>query len=131
MMPALDTEYGQLLQEVQPKVIHTKKEHARQLQEIKKLMLKPDKRSAAENALLGALATFVHEYELKMYPLENHTPAEMLEFMMEQHHKRAADLPIPHTRVSEILSGKRGVSKAQAIALGKCFHVSPVLFFGL
>jgi hypothetical protein len=25
MIPAIDTEYGQLLQEVQPKVIHTKK----------------------------------------------------------------------------------------------------------
>ena len=82
-MPAIDTEYGQLLQEVQPKVIHTKKEHARQLQEIKRLMLKAGKRTPAESALLGALATFVHEYELKRRPLENHTPAEMLEFMME------------------------------------------------
>ena len=131
MMPALDTEYGQLLQEVQPKVIHTKNEYARQLQEIKRLMLKPAKRTPAESALLGALATFVHEFEVKMYPLENHTPAEMLEFMMEQHNKKAVELPIPHTRVSEILSGKRGVSKAQAIALGEFFHVSPVLFLGL
>ena len=125
-MPAIDTEYGQLLQEVQPKVIHTKEEHARQLQEIKRLMLKADKRTPAESALLGALATFVHEYELKRRPLENHTPAEMLEFMMEQHNKKSVDLPIPHTRVSEILSGKRSIIKAQAIALGEFFHVSPI-----
>jgi HTH-type transcriptional regulator/antitoxin HigA len=131
MIPALDIEYGQLLQDVQPKVIHTKKEHTRQLQEIKRLMLKTDKRTPAENALLGALATFVHEYELKMHPLEKHTPAEMLAFMMEQHNKKASDLPIPHTRVSEILSGKRSVSKAQAIELGRFFHVSPVHFLGL
>jgi HTH-type transcriptional regulator/antitoxin HigA len=90
-----------------------------------------DKRAPAENALLGKLATFVHEYELKKCPLENHTPAEMLEFMMEQHNKKSVDLPIPNTRVSEILSGKRSISKAQAIALGEFFHVSPVLFLGL
>lgn len=131
MIPALDIEYGQLLQEVQPKVIHTKKEHTRQLQEIKRLMLKTGKRTPAESALLGALATFVHEYELKMHPLGKHTPAEMLAFMMEQHNKKASDLPIPHTRVSEILSGKRSVSKAQAIELGRFFHVSPVHFLGL
>ena len=131
MMPALDVEYGQLLQEVQPKVIHTKKEHARQLAEIKRLLLKPDKRTPAENTLLGVLATFVHEYELKMHPMEKHSPAGMLEFMMEQHNKKASELPIPHSRVSEILAGKRGVSKAQAKALGEFFHVSPVLFLEL
>jgi HTH-type transcriptional regulator/antitoxin HigA len=127
-IPALDTEYGQLLQKVQPKVIHTKKEHARQMQEIKRLMLKADKRTPAESALLGALATFVHEYELKKRPLENHTPAETLEFMMEQHNKKSVDLPIPHTRVSEILSGKRSISKAQAIALESFFMSLPFSF---
>jgi hypothetical protein len=54
------------------------------LQEIKRLMLKADKRTPAESALSGALATFVHEYELKRHPLENHTPAEMLEFMLSR-----------------------------------------------
>jgi len=101
------------------------------LQEIKRLMLKADERTPGESALLGALATFVHEYELKKSPLENHTPGEMLEFMMEQHDKKSVDLPLPHTRVSEILSGKRSISKAQAIALGEFFHVSSILFLGL
>ena len=94
-------------------------------------MLKADERTPGESALLGALATFVHEYELKKSPLENHTPGEMLEFMMEQHDKKSVDLPLPHTRVSEILSGKRSISKAQAIALGEFFHVSSILFLGL
>ncbi len=55
----------------------------------------------------------------------------MLKFMMERHNKKSVDLPIPHTRVSEILSGKPRISKAQAIALGEFFHVSPILFLGL
>ena len=55
----------------------------------------------------------------------------MLEFMMEQHNKKAADLPLPSSRVSEILSGKRTISKSHAIVLGEFFHVSPAVFLGL
>jgi len=70
----------------------------------------------------------VHEYEQKTFPRETYTPAEMLEFLMEQRGAAPADLPLSASRVSEILSGKREVSKAQAIDLGVFFHVSPALF---
>jgi HTH-type transcriptional regulator / antitoxin HigA len=32
---------------------------------------------------------------------------------------------------SEVLNGKRSISKSQAKALGDFFHVSPALFLGL
>lgn len=128
MTVATEVEYGQLLREVLPRVIHTKKEHARQLAEVERLMVKAD-RTPAETVLLEALATFVHDYEKKTFPpREKSTPAEMLAFLMEQNGLKPADLPIPHSRVSEILSGKRSVSKAQAIVLAERFQVSPALF---
>jgi antitoxin component HigA of HigAB toxin-antitoxin module len=52
----------------------------------------------------------------------------MLQFLMEQNRLTPADLPLPANRVSEILSGKRGVSKEQAKQLGAFFGVSPGLF---
>ncbi len=58
-------------------------------------------------------------------------PTKMLEFLMEQKNVKAADLPLPASRVSEIVSGKRRISKSQARELGKFFHVSPFLFYGL
>ena len=129
MTTATEVEYGQLLREVLPRVIHTKKEHARQLAEVERLMLKPDRDSQPETVLLEALFTFVHDYEKKSYPSrEKCTPAEMLAFFMEQNDLKPANLPIPHSRVSEILSGKRSVSKAQAIVLAERFKVSPALF---
>jgi HTH-type transcriptional regulator/antitoxin HigA len=130
-MPAIDPAYDRLLHEVQPKAIHTKKEHTRLFREIERLMLKGDQLTPAETAMLEVLATLVEDYEKKTYPRENSTPVEMLEFLMEQNNLKPADLPLPSSRVSEILSGKRGVSKQQAIDLGKRFRVSPAVFLEL
>jgi HTH-type transcriptional regulator/antitoxin HigA len=52
----------------------------------------------------------------------------MLVFLMEQNNLTSTRLPLPANRVSEILSGKREVSKEQAKNLGEFFHVSPALF---
>jgi HTH-type transcriptional regulator / antitoxin HigA len=47
---------------------------------------------------------------------------------MEENHLKAVDLPVRNSRVSEVLSGKREVSKVDAKALGEFFHVSPAVF---
>jgi HTH-type transcriptional regulator/antitoxin HigA len=87
-----------------------------------------DKLSPAEDAMLGTLFSLVREYEQRSYPRKKSTPAEMLEFLMEQNGLTPADLPLSANRVSEILSGKRGVSKEQAKELGTFFRTSPVVF---
>ena len=130
-MPARDPDYDRLLHEVQPKPIHTKKEHARLFGEIQKLMLKGDTLTPAETSMLEVLATLVEEYEKKTYPRAKSKPLELLEFLMEQNNLKAADLPLPRSRVSEILSGKRNITKQQAIDLGKRFRVSPAVFLEL
>ena len=68
------------------------------------------------------------EYEQGAFPAKKSSPAEMLEFLMEENGLKPADLPIPASRVSEILAGKRDISKAQAIALAERFKVSPAVF---
>lgn len=55
----------------------------------------------------------------------------MVRFLMDQRGLRQADLvPVLGTRtqVSEIVSGKRGISKAQAKRLAEFFHTSVELF---
>ena len=68
----------------------------------------------------------------KMLRGEKATPTQALAFLMEQHGLRQKDLvPILGTRstVSEVMSGKRDLSKAQIRRLSDFFHVSPEIFF--
>ena len=128
-MPAPNSEYGRLLKVVQPKRIHSKKEHARFLGQIEAFMLKgEDNLTSAERTLLELLVELVHEYERAKFPAKKTGPAEMLKYLMEANHLKPADLPLPASRVSEILTGKRAVSKTQARALAERFGVSPALF---
>lgn len=78
--------------------------------------------------MLELLVELVRDYEQANFPMKKSTPAEMLEFLMEENELKPADLPLPASRVSEILTGKRDVSKTQAVALGEFFRVSPALF---
>jgi HTH-type transcriptional regulator / antitoxin HigA len=131
MMPAIDLEYDRLLHEIQPRPPRNREENERLLAEIEKLMLKgEDNLSLAEDAMLGLLFRAVRDYERSVYPRKKSTPAEMLEFLMEQNHLAPADLPLSPSRVSEILSGKRRVSVSQARRLGVFFHISVAAFIG-
>lgn len=130
MIPAIDTEYDELLHAIQPKVIHNKREYARLSAEVERLMLKGDDNlSVAESAILELIFDLVRDYEQKnLPPRQKSAPAELLKHLMEQTETKAADLPLPPSRASEILKGKRTISKAQAIDLGEFFNISPALF---
>jgi HTH-type transcriptional regulator/antitoxin HigA len=73
----------------------------------------------------------IEDYEAEHYPMENVTPHELLQHLMESNNTRQADLVgLIGSRgvVSEVVNGKRAISKAQAKALGEFFNVSPGLF---
>jgi HTH-type transcriptional regulator / antitoxin HigA len=58
-------------------------------------------------------------------------PHEMVRYLMEQRGLRQADLaPVIGSRaqVSDLVNGRRGISKAQAKKLAQFFHVSAELF---
>jgi HTH-type transcriptional regulator/antitoxin HigA len=129
MTLAIDPRYDRLLHRIQPRPPRNKDENKRLLSEIEKLMLKGEGNlTPAEDTMLDLLVTLAGEYERRTYPQEKSTPAETLRFLMEQNGMASTKLPLPANRISEILSGKREVSKEQAKKLGEFFHVSPALF---
>lgn len=124
--------YTRLVARAAPKVISTEEENERVLAIIEPLMAKGDsKRTAEEGALLELLADLVHDFEEKVYPIPDSTPAEMLNFLMEENGLKQKDLALvlgASSRVSEILSGKRRVSREQAKRLAGRFHMSMEAF---
>jgi HTH-type transcriptional regulator/antitoxin HigA len=122
--------YGQLLVEFQPQVISSETEYDRALEAVEKLMGCKN-RTPEQTAILKLLVTLIEAYETTHYPMEPSTPHEMLKHLMESAGIKQADLVgILGSRgvVSEVVNGKRSISKAQAKALGEFFHVSPSLF---
>jgi len=129
----LDTKrYGRLLAKALPTVIKSENENERMLAAIEELMEKgEDRLTPEEDALLELLVDLVHDFEEKRYPLPSSPPHKMVAFLLEQRGLTAKDLWSvlgSKSRVSEILSGKRAVSKDQAKALAAFFHVGVELF---
>ncbi|MDQ3585917.1 MAG: helix-turn-helix domain-containing protein [Pyrinomonadaceae bacterium] len=123
--------YGRLLSKALPSVVKSEKENEQMLAEIEQLIDKGDERSPEEDTLLELLCRLVEDFEERAYPVDDAPPHEVLQHLMEARDLKQADLaPVLGTRgrVSEIVNGKRAISKAQAKALGEFFHVSPSLF---
>lgn len=80
---------------------------------------------------MDLLVVLVEKFEDQHYQLGGSTPQSILLHLMEARDLRQEDLvSVIGSRevVSELINGKRGISKAQAKALGEFFHVSPELF---
>ena len=124
------TTYQSLLAEVAPQAIETEAEYERLLKIAERLIFDKN-RTPEEQTLLKLLVTLIEVYETANYPMEKSLPHEILQHIMEVSGIRQADLIgiIGSSGVvSEVVNGKRSISKAQAKALGKYFKVSPSLF---
>ena len=128
------TKYARLLAKALPKVIETRGEFDRAVT----LMEQLDRRdedgeplSPEENALRALLEQLIQTYDDKI-ELPTVSPLQMLQFLMEQRGLRQADLvPVFGSRsvASDVLNGKRDLSKAHIRGLAEFFHVSPEVFF--
>ncbi|OTP67854.1 hypothetical protein PAMC26577_35540 [Caballeronia sordidicola] len=80
--------------------------------------------------VLDLIATQVKAYEDEHVEIPDAAPREVLRFLMEQQNLTQADLDdcAPQNRISEILSGKRVISKDVAKRLAKRFHVHADIF---
>lgn len=124
------TAYRNLLAEVTPVAIETEEEYERVLKIVEQLTFKKN-RTTEEQALHKLLVILIEAYEALNYPMDRSTPHEILQHIMEASGTRQADLVgiIGSSGVvSEIVNGKRSISKTQAKALGEYFKVSPSLF---
>jgi HTH-type transcriptional regulator / antitoxin HigA len=122
--------YPRLLAEFVPQAIDSEAEYDRALAIAERLTFKQDK-TVAEVKLLKLIVVLIEDYETEHYPMDNVTPHELLQHLMEANNTRQADLVgLIGSRgvVSEVVNGKRAISKAQAKALGEFFDVSPGLF---
>ena len=122
--------YSKLLVEFQPQVITSEEEYDRALVAVEKLIACKN-RIPEQTAILKLLVALVEDYESIHHSMELSSPYEILEHLMESGGIKQADLVgILGSRgvVSEVVNGKRSISKAQAKALGAFFHVSSSLF---
>jgi HTH-type transcriptional regulator / antitoxin HigA len=123
--------YGRLLAKVLPVRIETQEEGDRMLLEAEKLLNKGERRTPEEDALLNLLVHLIERFERDFYHLEEATPHEVLRELMAARGLRQSDLlHIFRSKgiASEVINGKRSISKAQAKALAEFFHVSAEVF---
>jgi HTH-type transcriptional regulator / antitoxin HigA len=126
-------EYGKLLAKIAPEKITTKKQHREISKIVDDLMRKGDgNRTPEEEKLLVLLFTLVAEYEREQYPDYRGTPVDVIAALMEERGLRQRDLlPIfnnSRSYISDVLKGRRGLSKVQAIKLAKYFDVRVEIF---
>ena len=123
--------YGDLLAQYQPQVITTEEENERALSVVESLTHKSDL-TPEEDRILELLIALIEKFETAHYPLNNlSTPLSRLTFLMEENNLRQADLiEVFGSKgiISEVLSGKRQISKSHALKLGEFFHLNPALF---
>ena len=80
--------------------------------------------------VLDYLADQVKAYEDEHFPIPDAEPREVLRFLMEQHGLKQEDLAdcAPQSRISDILNGRRDISKDIAKKLARRFNVHADLF---
>ncbi len=80
--------------------------------------------------VLDYLAAQVKAYEDEHFPIPDADPREVLRFLMEQHGLKQEDLAdcAPQSRISDILNGRRDISKDIAKKLARRFNVHADLF---
>lgn len=128
---AINPAYTRLLAKIPPKVIRSEAENEHYINALYAL---EQKRSLTreEQELADLLTLLIEDFEEKRYRLPHATPRQALSFFMEQHSLKQKDLlDIFGSRsiVSEVISGKRELTKEQIRRLSLRFHVSPEVFF--
>jgi HTH-type transcriptional regulator/antitoxin HigA len=128
-----DSVYAKLLAKSLPRPIHSTAEHAR----LTKILLRLDERderddlSPEEQALAEVLTLLIEDYEEKYHPLPRVSPTESLNALMEERGLKHKDIwPVLGNKgaATEVLSGRRSISKAQAKRLAEFFRVPIDLF---
>ena len=124
--------HARLANRIVLKAIDTEEEYDHMVAAVEQLMDKgEDRLSPEESALLETMAILIQAYDDRQNPLPPVAPGDMLAYLMETSGRTAKDLiPVFGTRgrVSEVLSGKRSISKEQVKKLASVFKVTADLF---
>lgn len=123
--------YGKLLSETLPVIIKTEEENDRTILIVEELLAKGGKLSNEETVLLELLGKLIADFEEKFYQPREASPKEVLLELMNARGLKQTDLAEvlgSKSRVSEIISGKREITKTQAKAIANFFNISAELF---
>lgn len=130
-MGARVNDYGSLLAERQPEVIHDEAQNEAYGKTLEELVSKKT-RTPAEEKLAELLALLIDDFESKHYELGDAGPVEVIRHLMEENGLRQKDLVDifgTESIVSEVLSGKRSLTTEHIKRLSGRFAVSPAVFF--
>jgi HTH-type transcriptional regulator/antitoxin HigA len=123
--------YGKLLARALPRVIKTEEENHRMVAELESLDTHAGALTPEEENLAELMTLLVRHFEETKYPLGHAEPLEALRILMEDRGLRQRDLVAvfgSSSVVSDVLNGKRSISKAHARRLAEFFHVPASLF---
>ena len=130
-MNAEAIDYGTLLEETKPEVIHGEPEN-RRLIEILERLTAQEHVTEAEEKLIALMTVLVENFENQNYPVLDVAPLDIIRHLMEEHNLRQKDLADvfgTESIVSDVLNGKRELNKAHIRRLSERFKVSPAVFF--
>lgn len=86
-----------------------------------------------EEDYLEVLSDLVHKHEAEHDPIEPVSDAVMIRFLLDSKDMTQTDLAdrskIAESTISEVLAGKRTLSRRHIAAVSKVFHVNPSIFF--
>lgn len=123
--------YRSLLMDALPQVIENDTELKRVEKIITGLLKKGEGLAPEEEKLLDLLSNLVEDYEDEHYSIPDAAPNEVLKFLMEQNDLKQSDLRAIFSSsgiASEVINGKRSISKTQAKKLADFFNVSVSVF---
>ena len=128
-MAALD--YGLLLRQTRPEVVRDEEQNAEYVRHLEKLTAKK-RVTAGERKLIELLTLLVEDFESRHYAVPEAGPLDIVRHLMEAHGLRQKDLADvfgTESIVSDVLNGKRNLTKEHIRKLSKRFNVSPAVFF--
>lgn len=125
------TEYAELLSKTKPEVIHGEEINKAFIATLERLTSK-EKITEAEAKLIELLAVLIEIYEEEHHAVPDAGPLDIIRHFMEAHGLRQKDLVDvfgTESIVSDVLNGKRELTKDHIKRLSARFGVSPAVFF--
>jgi HTH-type transcriptional regulator/antitoxin HigA len=123
--------YGALLSELRPEVIRGPEQNERYLRMLEKLTSRRAV-TRAQRKMIDLLTVLIEDYESRQYPVPEAMPVDIIRHLMQAHGLRQKDLVDvfgTESIVSDVLHGKRELTKEHIRRLSRRFGVSPAAFF--
>jgi HTH-type transcriptional regulator/antitoxin HigA len=131
-LPAIDEKkYGRVLSRELPRPVRNDRDLERAIARLEELDERDEDLSPEEREFVELYTSLIEAYEDQRYPLPHAAPQEFLRALLEDRGLSQADIaPLVGGRghASEILAGKRSISKAQAKKLAERFNLSVEAF---